>query len=57
MNNSRLAWSFFFIVLVNLNICLLKSKSFEMLFAFLSFSYRTLHIYMPTTPFLKPITI
>lgn len=57
MNNSRLSWSFFLIILINFNICLFKGKSFKMLLAFLSFSYRTLHVYMPTTPFLKPITV
>lgn len=57
MNNSRLAWSFSFVVLVNFNICLLVSKSFEVLFAFLGFSYGTLHAYVPAAPFLEPITV
>lgn len=57
MNNSRLAWSFFFIVFINFYISLLISKTFEMLFAFLGFSNRTLHIHVPTAPFLEPIAV
>lgn len=56
MINSWLSWSFF-IIFINLNIRLFKGKSLEMLFAFLSFSYRTFHIHMPATPFLEPVTV